>query len=92
MPVEILKRKGACKWSSSSFELVEQVYGINEMRSINNGEAPIYELVAFLGAFFGIDIRDCYSAYYDMKRRKNESRTYFIDKMPELLNKKMEIG
>lgn len=90
LPVEILKRKGSYKWTGNTIELVELVYGINEMRSINNGEAPIHELVAFLGAFFCIDIRDCYSAYSDMKRRKNESRTYFLDKMRERLNKKME--
>ena len=90
LPIEILKRKGSYKWTGNTIELVELVYGINEMRSINNGEAPINELVAFLGAFFGIDIRDCYSAYTDMKRRKNDSRTYFLDKMRERLNKKMD--
>ena len=90
LPVELLKKKGAYKWTGNTIELVELAYGINEMRSINNGEAPIHELVAFLGAFFCIDIRDCYSAYTDMKRRKNDSRTYFLDKMRERLNKKME--
>lgn len=90
LSVELLGKKGAYKWTGNSVELVELVYGINEMRSINNGETPIHELITFLGLFFCIDIRDCYSAYSDMKRRKNDSRTYFLDKMRERLNKKMD--
>ena len=37
-----------------------------------------------------MDIRDCYSAYIDMKHRKKESRTYFLDKMWDRLNKRMQ--
>ena len=33
--------------------------------------------------------KDCYRFYTDIKRRKNESRTYFLDKMQEKLNEKM---
>lgn len=53
-------------------------------------EAPIHELAAFAGTLFGVYIRDCYSAYTDMKHHKNESRTYFLDKMRERLNKRMQ--
>ena len=87
---ELLKIKGTYKWTGSAIELVEMVYALDEMKSINNGEAPIHELAAFVGTLLGIDIRDCYSAYTDMKRRKNESRTYFLDKMQERLNKRMD--
>ena len=87
---ELLKIKGSYKWTGSAIELVEMVYALDEMKSINNGEAPIHELAAFVGTLLGVDIRDCYSAYTDMKRRKNESRTYFLDKMQERLNKRMD--
>ena len=87
---ELLKIKGTYKWTGSGIELVEMVYALDEMKSINNGEAPIHELAAFVGTLLGVDIRDCYSAYTDMKRRKNESRTYFLDKMQERLNKRMD--
>lgn len=87
---ELLKANGSYKWSGSAIELVEMVYGWDEVGCINGGEEPIHELVAFMGTLFGVDIRDCYSAYTDMKRRKNESRTYFLDKMRERLNKRME--
>ena len=90
IPPELLKIKGTYKWTGSAIELVEMVYGLDEMKCINNGETPIHELAAFVGTLLGVDIRDCYSAYTDMKRRKNASRTYFLDKMQERLNKRMD--
>lgn len=89
LPADLLKVKGSYKWTGSTIELIEFVYGLDEMGCINNGEAPIHELAAFVGTLLDVDIRDCYSAYTDMKRRKNESRTYFLDKMRERLNKRM---
>ena len=34
--------------------------------------------------------RNCYDAYLDMKRHKKDSRTYFLDKMCERLNLRMQ--
>ena len=46
------------------------------------------ELAGFFGELFGIrlDARSLYDAYTDIKRRKGESRTYFLDKLHEHLN------
>jgi hypothetical protein len=79
------------KWTGSVVEIVELIYGLTEMRSINNGETPITELTSFVSEQFGIDIKDCYSTYVDIKRRKNDSRTYYLDKMRERLNRRMEL-
>ncbi len=68
------------------------IYGLQELRCIDDGETAINELAAFFGRIFGMDIkeRNCYDAYLDMKRRKNESRTYFLDKLRERLNLRMQ--
>ena len=79
------------QWTGSTVELVELIYGLIEMRSIHNGETPITELASFISSQFGIEIKDCYSAYVDMKRRKNDSRTYYLDKMRERLNRRMQL-
>lgn len=79
------------QWTGSTVELVELIYGLIEMRSIHNGETPITELASFISSQFGIEIKDCYSAYVDMKRRKNDSRTYYLDKMRERLNSRMQL-
>ncbi|MEQ3361199.1 RteC domain-containing protein, partial [Phocaeicola vulgatus] len=49
-----------------------------------------FQLVStLLYKIFGVDSKDCYRFYTDIKRRKNESRTYFIDRMQEKLNERM---
>lgn len=86
----LLGVKGSYKWTGNAIELVELVYGLHETGCVNRGETPIHELAAFVGALLDVDIRDCYGGYTDMKKRKNESRTYFLDKMQERLNKRMQ--
>lgn len=79
------------KWTGSVVELVELIYGFTEMKSLNHGETPITELANFISGQFDVEIKDCYSAYVDMKHRKNNSRTYYLDKMRERLNRRMEL-
>lgn len=77
------------QWTGNAIDLVEMIYGINELGCINNGETPLKELAPILYSFFGVESKDCYRFYTDIKRRKNESRTYFLDKMQEKLNERM---
>ena len=64
-------------------------YGIDEMGCINNGNMPLKQLAPLLYKIFGVESKDCYRFYTDIKRRKNESRTYFLDRMQEKLNERM---
>lgn len=79
----------AVQWTGNAIDLVEMIYGINEMGCINGGEMPLKELAPILYSFFGVEAKDCYRFYTDIKRRKNESRTYFLDKMQVKLNERM---
>lgn len=89
---ESIYSKSSHRWTGTLVELVELIYGLQEARSIDDGETTINELASFFGSIFGVEIKDrhCYDAYLDMKRRKNESRTYFLDKMRERLNLRMQ--
>lgn len=80
------------RWTGSLVELIEVIYALDELGCINDGQNNIKELAAFFGSQLGLEIKDrhCYDAYLDMKRRKNESRTYFLDKMRERLNLRMQ--
>lgn len=84
--------QGDFKWTGTLVELVELVYGLQEMGCINDGETSISELTVYFGRLLGMEIKDshCYNAYSDMKRRKSESRTYFLDKLRERLNLRMQ--
>lgn len=79
-------------WTGTLVELVELIYGLQEARCIDDGRNDIKALAAFFGELFGMEIkvRNCYDAYLDMKRRKNDSCTYFLDKMRERLNLRMQ--
>ncbi len=83
--------EGMLPWTGTLVELVELVYGMQEMGCIGCGDLPINEITAALGRFFGLEIKDshCYNAYLDMKRRKNDSRTYFLDTRRERRNMRM---
>ena len=79
----------ALRWTGNAIDLVEMIYGISEMGCINGGKITLKELAPVLYSFFGVESKDCYRFYIDIKRRKNESRTYFLDRMQEKLNEKM---
>ena len=79
-------------WTGAVVELVELIYALHEMKRIDNGEIAMNELAGFFGQLFGIrlDARNLYDAYTDIKRRKGDSRTYFLDKLRERLNLRMQ--
>lgn len=77
------------RWTGNAVDLVEIIYGLDEMGCINNGDVPLGELAAFFYTLLGVESKECYRFYTDIKHRKNESRTYFMDKMRERLNERM---
>ena len=79
------------RWTGKASDLVEMLYGMVEMGCINGGEMHIGELSAFFYSLFGVEAKDCYHIYSDIKLRKNDSRTYFLDKMQEKLNRRMDM-
>lgn len=87
-----MQSEPAHRWTGSLVELVEIIYALDETGCINDGQNDIKDLAAFFGSLFGMEIkvRNCYDAYLDMKRRKNESRTYFLDKLRKRLNLRMQ--
>lgn len=79
------------RWTGAIIEPVELIYALDEMKRIDDGETAMNEPAAFFGEIFGIklDTRYLYDAYADIKRRKNDSHTYFLDKMRKRLNLRM---
>ena len=80
------------RWTGATVELIELIYALHEMKRIDDGETAMNELAGFLGGIFGmqIDAQSLYNTYMDIKRRKGESRTYFLDKLRERLNLRMQ--
>ena len=47
------------------------------------------ELAHTLSEIFGVEIKNCYNVYMNIKHRKDDSRTYFFDELREKINKLM---
>lgn len=60
------------RWTGTLIELVELIYGLQEIGCINDGEASINELTGYLGKLLGVEIKDilCYNTYANIKHRK----------------------
>lgn len=78
-------------WTGKASDLVELIYGIVETKSINNGETPLKEVAKYTYDMFGVKAKNCYQIYNDMNLRKNDSRTYYLDSMSDLVNRRMEM-
>lgn len=77
------------RWTGNAVDLVEIIYALDEMHCINEGDVSIGELASFFYTLFGVESKDCYRFYTDIKHRKNDNRTYFLAKMQEKLNQRM---
>lgn len=84
-------QKVACNlcWTGKATDWVELLYALDTCDCINNGEIGVEELADALSELFGVEIKNCYNVYMNMKRRKDDSRTYFLDELREKLNKRM---
>ena len=76
-------------WTGKATDLVELLYALDTCDCINDGEIGVEELADVLSEIFGVEIKNCYNVYMNMKRRKDDSRTYFLDELREELNKRM---
>lgn len=78
------------KWTGKIIDLVEIIYAIDTKKCVDNGNISIIELSDHIGKCFGVCFKDCYSSYIDIRRRKNNSRTYFLDELSKSLNDRMD--
>ena len=84
-----LQKTSSNHWTGKVVDLVELLYAFDTCNCINNGEIGVEELSDRLSKVFGVEIKNCYNVYMNMKRRKDDSRTYFLDELREKLNKRM---
>ena len=86
LPVRPAKK---LRWTGRATDLVELLYALDTYACINDGEIGIEELADAFSEILGVDIKNCYNVYMNMKHRKDDSRTYFLDDLREKMNKRM---
>ena len=86
MPIKSAKK---FRWTGKATDLVELLYALDTCDCINDGEIGIEELADAFSEIFGIEIKNCYNVYMNMKRRKVTAAPIFLMNSEEELNKRM---
>ena len=79
-------------WTGDITSLVELVYGLQEMRCINDGKLSIEELGNRLFSALGMEPRIYTRLYINIKKRslRNGVRTYFLTEMRQMLDERID--
>ncbi len=89
LPALPVKPARKLRWTGKATDLVELLYALDTCDCINNGEIGVEELADAFSEIFGVEIKNCYNTYLDIKRRKDIDRTYFLNKLSRTLNERM---
>lgn len=76
-------------WTGKKTDLVELIYSLERAKSINNGNINIKELSKYIEDVFNIDLGDIYRTFLDLRDRKGENRTSFLNTLTKSLNDRM---
>lgn len=77
-------------WTGESINLVELGYGLFDSGQLNGGEAGVNDIFSWLEDHLQVSIGIPARRFVEIKRRKRLSRTRFLDKLRESVNKKIE--
>jgi hypothetical protein len=77
-------------WTGSKVYLIELAYGLYESGQINNGTADLCEITEQLETCFGVKLGNVYRTFQEVRQRKKDSRTKFLDLMRERLLHRMD--
>lgn len=76
-------------WTDKKTGLIEILYGIQSMGSLNNAQAELNQIARLFEAAFHIDLGNYSRAFQEIRYRK-KGRTPFLDRMKEMLLKRMD--
>lgn len=77
-------------WTSEVINLIELLYACHELKLFNGGDVTLKRVVEHVCGLLGLDVKNASSYYARIRRRKADERTYFIDRLREVLLKRME--
>lgn len=92
LPVEPKRPKPipALKWTGRHVNIVELIYGLYYTMQLNNGNADITEIVALMEETFGIKLRDAHHSFVEIRRRKVDSPSRFLEQMAAAIQQRVD--
>lgn len=76
-------------WTANKTDLVELIYALHSVQSLNSGTADIKEIAQVFEQVFNIELGDFYRTYLEIKSRKIQ-QVKFLDKLKETLILRIE--
>ena len=76
-------------WTGSKTELIELIYALQISGAINSGTVDIKELASVFEQLFNVELGNYYHTFMEIRARKS-SKTKFMDKLTDSLNKRFE--
>lgn len=77
-------------WTQKKRALIELIYAILSSGAVNNGKADINEMVRAFEIVFNIKLPKFYHVWFEIRSRKQDKRTWFIDLLKKSLLKRMD--
>jgi len=77
------------RWTGSKVDLIELIYALHTVGSINNGAVDIKELATELQTIFNIELGDYYRTFIEIRARKINN-TKFLDRLKQNLQNRMD--
>lgn len=78
------------KWTGDKTNLVEVIYGLFYTGQLNSGNATVADIIKWMEHHLGIDLSRSYKNFIDIKNRKRDSPTKFLDKMKEFILQRID--
>ena len=86
----ITKRRVTLKWTGDAINLAEMAYGIWLTGQVNNGNAGITEIMAWLEVNFQVNIGRPFRRWQSISGRKRVSQVKYIDQMKAAILKRLD--
>lgn len=88
-PEPLVSAQSKDEWTDKKVALAEIIYGIHEVKSVNNGNIHLKVLAAKFGRMFNIDMSDLYNMFLEIRGRKTD-RTEYLNRLIEALRRRMD--
>jgi hypothetical protein len=83
-------KHGKLQWTGSVVEWVELIYALYTAGKINDGKTSLKVLFQQMGEVFDFDVKEFANYFMDIKRRKDDNRTKFMNLLKDAILERME--
>lgn len=85
-----LNNTGSLTWTGDKTNLVEVIYGLFYTGQLNNGNASVADIIKWMEQHLHIDLHRAYRNFLDIRTRKRDSHTRYLDKMRASIQQRVD--